>query len=140
MDFSEYKHGVVGLVFLKSVDDTFGERRTQVAVDLESDGITGEQAAGLWSLGANTPQKGLLGAAGSPKAAQKVVLDAPRVTRRKVAVDLGRAGFLAEMSFGTQISTSRSETRDDPIALLRPEPSLRGESVGAGLGREYHTA
>lgn len=47
MDSSEYKHVVLGLVFLKYVDDAFGERRAQLAADLESDGITGDQAEEL---------------------------------------------------------------------------------------------
>jgi type I restriction enzyme M protein len=44
MDSSEYKHVVLGLVFLKYVDDAFGERRAQLAADLAADGFTGEQA------------------------------------------------------------------------------------------------
>jgi len=47
MDSSEYKHVVLGLVFLKYVDDAFGERRAQLAADLEADGITGDQAEEL---------------------------------------------------------------------------------------------
>jgi type I restriction enzyme M protein len=47
MDSSEYKHVVLGLVFLKYVDDAFGERRAQLASDLASEGITGEQAEEL---------------------------------------------------------------------------------------------
>jgi type I restriction enzyme M protein len=47
MDSSEYKHVVLGLVFLKYVDDAFGERRAQLARDLEVDGITGDQAEEL---------------------------------------------------------------------------------------------
>jgi type I restriction enzyme M protein len=47
MDSSEYKHVVLGLVFLKYIDDAFGERRAQLSADLESDGITGEQAEEL---------------------------------------------------------------------------------------------
>ncbi|NNN15450.1 MAG: SAM-dependent DNA methyltransferase [Acidimicrobiaceae bacterium] len=47
MDASAYKHVVLGLVFLKYVDDAFGERRAQLAADLAADGITGEQAEEL---------------------------------------------------------------------------------------------
>ena len=47
MDSSEYKHVVLGLVFLKYVDDAFGERRAQLAADLAADGITGEEAEEL---------------------------------------------------------------------------------------------
>jgi type I restriction enzyme M protein len=31
MDASEYKHVVLGLVFLKYIDDSFGERRARLA-------------------------------------------------------------------------------------------------------------
>ncbi|MGD0343610.1 MAG: class I SAM-dependent DNA methyltransferase [Acidimicrobiales bacterium] len=47
MDASEYKHVVLGLVFLKYIDDSFSERRAQLAADLAADGITGEQAEEL---------------------------------------------------------------------------------------------
>jgi type I restriction enzyme M protein len=47
MDSSEYKHVVLGLVFLKYIDDSFSERRAQLAADLAADGITGEQAEEL---------------------------------------------------------------------------------------------
>ena len=47
MDASEYKHVVLGLVFLKYIDDAFGERRAQLAADLAADVITGEQAEEL---------------------------------------------------------------------------------------------
>jgi type I restriction enzyme M protein len=47
MDSSEYKHVVLGLVFLKYVDDAFGERRAQLAADLVSDGIPSDQAEEL---------------------------------------------------------------------------------------------
>ena len=33
MDASGYKHVVLGLVFLKYIDDSFGERRAQLAGD-----------------------------------------------------------------------------------------------------------
>ena len=47
MDASEYKHVVLGLLFLKYVDDAFEERRTSLRDDLLSDGIAGEAADGL---------------------------------------------------------------------------------------------
>jgi type I restriction enzyme M protein len=47
MDASEYKHVVLGLVFLKYVDDAFEERRTSLRDDLLRDGIAGEAADGL---------------------------------------------------------------------------------------------
>ena len=50
MDSSEYKHVVLGLVFLKYVDDAFGERRAQLADDLSAEGITGDSAIDLLEL------------------------------------------------------------------------------------------
>ncbi len=47
MDSSEYKHVVLGLVFLKYIDDAFSERRAQLAADLAGDGITEAQAEEL---------------------------------------------------------------------------------------------
>lgn len=44
MDASEYKHVVLGVVFLKYVDDAFAERRAQLAQELVADGITGDAA------------------------------------------------------------------------------------------------
>jgi len=39
---SEYKHVVLGLVFLKYISDRFDERRVALAGELEADGLTGE--------------------------------------------------------------------------------------------------
>ncbi len=47
MDASEYKHVVLGLVFLKYVEDAFEERRAVLRDELTADGITGEQAEEL---------------------------------------------------------------------------------------------
>lgn len=47
MDASEYKHVVLGLIFLKYVEDAFEERRAALRAELEADGITGEQAEEL---------------------------------------------------------------------------------------------
>jgi type I restriction enzyme M protein len=47
MDASEYKHVVLGLLFLKYVDDSFEERRTGLRDELLRDGISGEAADGL---------------------------------------------------------------------------------------------
>ena len=57
MDASEYKHIVLGLVFLKYVDDAFGERRSHLAADLEADAITGEQATALLESRTSTQLK-----------------------------------------------------------------------------------
>jgi type I restriction enzyme M protein len=47
MDSSEYKHVVLGLIFLKYVEDAFEERRGDLSGELETDGITGDQAGEL---------------------------------------------------------------------------------------------
>jgi type I restriction enzyme M protein len=47
MDASEYKHVVLGLIFLKYVEDAFDERRGALRGELEAEGITGEQAEEL---------------------------------------------------------------------------------------------
>ena len=47
MDASEYKHVVLGLVFLKYIDDAFTERREKLAADLAEEGITGDHADDL---------------------------------------------------------------------------------------------
>ncbi len=47
MDASEYKHVVLGLIFLKYVEDAFEERRGVLRGELETDGISGEQAEEL---------------------------------------------------------------------------------------------
>ena len=47
MDASEYKHVVLGLIFLKYIDDAFVEFRESLEADLAADGITGEEAREL---------------------------------------------------------------------------------------------
>jgi type I restriction enzyme M protein len=47
MDASEYKHVVLGLVFLKYVEDAFEERRSALREELAADGITGAEAEEL---------------------------------------------------------------------------------------------
>ncbi len=47
MDASEYKHVVLGLIFLKYIDDAFTERRATLEADLATDGITGADALEL---------------------------------------------------------------------------------------------
>ncbi len=47
MDASEYKHVVLGLVFLKYVDDAFSERHAQLTGELAGEGITGDAAEEL---------------------------------------------------------------------------------------------
>jgi type I restriction enzyme M protein len=47
MDSGEYKHVVLGLIFLKYVEDAFEERRGVLRGELDADGITGEAAEEL---------------------------------------------------------------------------------------------
>jgi type I restriction enzyme M protein len=47
MDASEYKHVVLGLIFLKYVEDAFEERRAALRDELAAEGIAGEAAEEL---------------------------------------------------------------------------------------------
>jgi len=44
IDAAEYKHVVLGLIFLKYISDAFQARRAKLAEELKADGIEGEQA------------------------------------------------------------------------------------------------
>jgi type I restriction enzyme M protein len=43
IDAAEYKHVVLGLLFLKYISDSFAARRAELKAELEKDGITGKQ-------------------------------------------------------------------------------------------------
>ncbi|MEH1128374.1 class I SAM-dependent DNA methyltransferase [Micromonospora sp. CPCC 206061] len=47
MDAAEYKHFVLGLIFLKYASDSFDERRKEIAQELEAEDITGDRQLGL---------------------------------------------------------------------------------------------
>ncbi len=47
MDASEYKHVVLGLIFLKYIDDSSSERREKLAADLTAEGFKGDALADL---------------------------------------------------------------------------------------------
>jgi type I restriction enzyme M protein len=47
IDAAEYKHVVLGLIFLKYISDAFEERRQKLAAELNADGIKGEEAERL---------------------------------------------------------------------------------------------
>ncbi len=47
VDAAEYKHVVLGLIFLKYISDVFAARRTELAARLEADGIAGKEAEKL---------------------------------------------------------------------------------------------
>lgn len=42
VDAAEYKHAVLGLLFLKYISDSFESRRAKLKEELAADGITGE--------------------------------------------------------------------------------------------------
>src|SRR5215467_793000 len=44
IDAAEYKHVVLGLIFLKYISDAFDSRRKKLAEELNSEGIKGEEA------------------------------------------------------------------------------------------------
>jgi type I restriction enzyme M protein len=47
IDAAEYKHVVLGLLFLKYISDSFEARREELKTELEADGISGKQLEGL---------------------------------------------------------------------------------------------
>lgn len=47
IDAAEYKHVVLGLIFLKYISDAFEARRVKLAQELEADGIVGKEAETL---------------------------------------------------------------------------------------------
>ena len=47
VDAAEYKHVVLGLLFLKYISDSFEARRDELKAELEADNITGKQLEGL---------------------------------------------------------------------------------------------
>ncbi|ALZ06984.1 SAM-dependent DNA methyltransferase [Pseudomonas aeruginosa] len=47
IDAAEYKHVVLGLLFLKYISDSFSARRDELKTELEADGITGAQCEAL---------------------------------------------------------------------------------------------
>lgn len=47
MDSSEYKHVVLGLIFLKYIDDALAERRERIAADLAAEGFDADTIAEL---------------------------------------------------------------------------------------------
>src|SRR5690348_5842652 len=47
VDAAEYKHVVLGLLFLKYISDSFDGRREELKAELQADGITGPQLDAL---------------------------------------------------------------------------------------------
>ena len=60
MDASEYKHVVLGLIFLKYIDDAFSERRTSAPRGPAGDGFAGEwRQSTAWSPATSTRREGV---------------------------------------------------------------------------------
>lgn len=47
IDAAEYKHVVLGLLFLKYISDSFEAWKDELKIELEADGITGQQLESL---------------------------------------------------------------------------------------------
>lgn len=47
IDAAEYKHIVLGLLFLKYISDSFEARKDELKAELEADGISGPQLESL---------------------------------------------------------------------------------------------
>ncbi|MGB5734871.1 MAG: type I restriction-modification system subunit M N-terminal domain-containing protein, partial [Thiohalocapsa sp.] len=47
VDAADYKHVVLGLLFLKYISDSFAARREELRAELQADGIVGAQMEGL---------------------------------------------------------------------------------------------
>lgn len=56
VDAAEYKHVVLGLLFLKYISDSFESRRDDLKIELERDGISGKQLESLSRIATSTPQ------------------------------------------------------------------------------------
>ena len=64
IDAAEYKHVVLGLLFLKYISDSFEARRAELKGELEAEGISGPQIESLLeNRDEYTAERGLLGAA-----------------------------------------------------------------------------
>ncbi len=61
MDAAEYKHVVLGLIFLKYVEDAFEERRGVLRDELAAEGITKDAARSCLSPATSTPLRGCSG-------------------------------------------------------------------------------
>ena len=55
VDAAEYKHVVLGLIFLKYISDSFESRRAKLKEELEKDGIKGPHLESLSKAATNTP-------------------------------------------------------------------------------------
>ena len=55
VDAAEYKHVVLGLLFLKYISDSFDARREELKAELEADGIQGSSSNRCWRAVTSTP-------------------------------------------------------------------------------------
>ncbi len=137
MDSSEYKHVVLGLVFLKYIDDAFSERRDKLTTDLTAEGFSGEAleellesrdeytAAGVfwvppdarWGyLKANAKQPGI--GKMIDTAMDLVELDNPTLRGvlpknfSRPSLDVRRLGELVDLVSGIGVGSSEHRERD----------------------------
>ena len=61
IDAAEYKHVVLGLLFLKYISDSFEARRAELKRELEAEGISGPQIESLLENRDDTPPSGSSG-------------------------------------------------------------------------------
>ena len=55
VDAAEYKHVVLGLLFLKYISDSFEARRDELKAELAADGIKGPQLEAFSKVATSTP-------------------------------------------------------------------------------------
>ena len=61
IDAAEYKHVVLGLLFLKYISDSFEARRDELKGELEADGISGLRSKACWRTATSTLPSGSSG-------------------------------------------------------------------------------
>ncbi len=163
MDSSEYKHVVLGLIFLKYVEDAFEERRTALRGELAADGIEGEQAEELlesrdeytaegvfwvppearWGYlreQAKQPEIGKL----LDDAMDQIELDNPSLrgvlpkTYARPSLDVRRLGELVDLLSGIGLGTAQHRDRDVLGRVYEYFLGKFASSEGKG-GGEYYT-
>jgi type I restriction enzyme M protein len=137
MDASEYKHVVLGLVFLKYIDDAFTERREQLATELTAEGFDQDSQAellesrdeyagrGVFCLPPEARWRHLQANAKQPeigklidKAMDGVEVDNPSLrgvlpkTYSRPALDQRRLGELVDVIAGVGVGSSEHREKD----------------------------
>ncbi len=163
MDSSEYKHVVLGLIFLKYVEDAFEERRAALRGELAADGIEGEQAEELlesrdeytaegvfwvppearWGYlreQAKQPEIGKL----LDDAMDQIELDNPSLrgvlpkTYARPSLDVRRLGELVDLLSGIGLGAAQHRDRDVLGRVYEYFLGKFASSEGKG-GGEYYT-